>query len=374
MTSDAPLRISLARKILFAGVLVAIVLVVCEGGLRVRAWIKYGSPSTGVRDPMLVYDRDADLNVPRPGYDIKGARLHIQINSLGFRGDEIAREKPADTVRVACLGASTTFCAEVSSNHATWPYLLQEKLKQAYPGVKFEVVNAAVGGYVAADNLKNLEHRVLPLSPDLVIYYEANNEIVHDTQQLAIHDGLIDGARQSPLVSTLSRYSLMFDLAYKNLAIIGRSRSESTRTLSRVPADLPNRFIGVLEQMRADLAARETPFLLSTFIVKYRRSQDRATQIKNADVAFYYMPWMNIDGMLDAMDLYNKAIVDYGQQARLPVVDDRDVVPADSEHFSDCMHLLDPGAEAMADRFARYLTQSGLLDTAIGRARAVRSR
>ena len=157
-------------------------LVACEGALRVRARIKYGAAATGVRDPMVEYDRDANLNVPRPGYEVSGARINIKINSLGFRGDEFSREKPANTVRVACLGASTTFCAEVSSNHHTWPYLLQERLRKAYPGVNIEVVNAALGGYVAEDNLKNLRHRVMPLDPDLVLYYEANNEIVHDTQ------------------------------------------------------------------------------------------------------------------------------------------------------------------------------------------------
>jgi len=376
MSGEAPIRIPLGRKILYASILALVALVLCEGALRVRSWMRYGSAATGVRDPMLVYDRDADLYVPKPGYEVKGAKINIKINSLGFRGDEFVRQKPPGTVRVACLGASTTFCAEVSSNAATWPARLQEKLRQAYPGVNIEVVNAAVGGYVAEDNLKNLQHRVLPLEPDLVIYYEANNEIVHDTQLLAARDGLIraDGARQSPFVATMSKYSLTFDLAYKNLAIAARSRAaaDGQKVLDRVPRDLPDRFVGVLDRMHSDLAAKDVPFLLSTFIVKYRRDQDRATQVRNADVAFYYMPWMSIDGMLDAMDVYNQAILDYGARAHVPVVDDRDAIPPDADHFSDCMHLLDPGAEAMADRFARYILDAQVLKDAVSQARTRR--
>jgi len=373
MTGDPVIRIPARRKFLYACALALLAFVACEGALRLRARIKYGAAVSGVRDAMVQYDPGADLNVPQPGYESKGARIDIKINSLGFRGDEISREKPANTVRIACLGASTTFCAEVSSNHHTWPYLLQERLKQAYPGVSIEVVNTSLGGYVAADNLKNLRHRVLPLDPDLVLYYEANNEIVRDTQQLAAQQGLLraDGARQSPLVTTMSRYSLTFDLAYKNLAILLRSRAASgdTRKLDRVPSDLPDHFIGVLDQMRSDLAARDVPLVLSTFIVKYRRSQDRATQIKNADVAFYYMPWMSIDGMLDAMDVYNQAILDYGHREGLMAIDDREAVPPDAEHFSDCMHFLDKGAEAMADRLARNLIHSVDLDRAVARVR-----
>jgi len=351
------IRIPTRRKLLYLGVIIALVLLVCEVGLRARAWIRYGSPATGVRDPMLTYDPVADLQVPKPGYEIRGAKIHIKINSLGFRGDEFSRVKPPHTFRIVCLGASTTFSAEVSSNQAMWTSRLQEKLRADHPGLNVEVINAAVGGYVAADNLKNLRHRVLPLDPDLVIYYEANNEIVHDTQELAIREGLLaaGGRRQSTFVTRMSKASLTFDLAYKNLSILMRSRDTSTRKLDRIPRDLPAHFIGELDEMRTELAAKNIPFVLSTFIVKYRRDQDRATQIANADVAFYYMPWMSIDGMLDAMDVYNQAILDYGKRTGLDVIDDRTMIPPDAEHFTDCMHLADKGNAVMAERFYQHL-------------------
>ena len=114
--------------------------------------------------------------------------------------------------------------------------------------------------------------------------------------------------------------------------------------------------------MRQELAERDIPFMLSTFIVKYRRSQDRETQIANADVAFFYMPWMSIDGMLNAMDRYNRAILDY---ARAPQRGGRRRSrsdPADADHFTDCMHLGDKGAEAMAERFFRYMTAHKVME------------
>src|SRR5688572_28114679 len=211
-------ELTTSKKLVFSSVLVVALLLACEAAVRVRAWMRYGSTSASVRDPMLVYDEKADLHVPRPGWELKGDRLNIKINSLGFRGDEFTVEKPPNTIRIVCLGASTTFNAEVTSNAATWPHRLQEKLQAAYPDVKIEVINAAVGGYVAADNLKNLRHRVLPLDPDLVIYYEANNEIVRDTGELALERGLIEEAGRPQWVTTLSNASLLFDLAYKNLA------------------------------------------------------------------------------------------------------------------------------------------------------------
>src|SRR4030095_3803232 len=220
VTGTRPI-IPFRRKLLYMAVVVAVLLIACEGALRARAWIKYGTAAAGVRDPMLTYDPAAGLYVPKPGYEVKGANIHIKINSRGFRGDEFAVPKPPGTFRIVCLGASTTFSAETSSNDAVWPHQLQEKLRATYPGRGIEVINAAVGGYVSDDNLKNLEHRVLPLEPDLVIYYEANNEIVRDTRELAIRTGIISAtANQQPgWAKMLSKVSLLFDLAYKNLAI-----------------------------------------------------------------------------------------------------------------------------------------------------------
>ena len=368
---DRPVTIPTHRKVLFLAVLLLMLIGLCEAGLRARQWLRYGTFAASMRDPMLVHDKEADLLVPKPGYEIKGARLNVKINSLGFRGDEFERKKPAGTVRIACLGASTTFCMEVSHNHKTWPHRLQEKLSAAYPGVRFEVINTAVGGYTATENLRNLTHRVLPLDPDLAIYYEGNNEIVKDTGQLALRRGLIADGDSRSVARSVSQYSVLFDLAYKNLAILyGRKQSAATAKIDTIPNDLPQHFIGLLETMREQLAARDVPLVLSTFIVKFRRNQPRQTQIANADVEFYYMPWMSIDGMLDAMDTYNQAILDYAAKNRLPVVDDRDAVPPDAEHFSDCMHFVDKGAEAMAERFFGYLKGADVLEQAMDRARS----
>ena len=362
------MQISLGRKVLFSAVLVLGALLLCEAALRVRAYIRYGTLGMSVRDPMIHFDEAADLFVPTPGYRIQGNQVNISINSLGFRGDEFTREKPHNTVRIAVLGASTTFNAEVSSNHATWPHRLQETLRAAHPGLGIEVINASLGGYVSSDNLKSLRHRVLPLEPDLVIYYEANNEIVRDTRELAMQQGLIADGGRPPRIVELARYSLMFDLAYKNLAILVRGRSESGRKMDNVPTELPRRFIQTLDEMRQELDRKGIPFMVSTFIVKYRRDQERSLQIANADVAFYYMPWMSIDGLLSAMDVYNQAILDFAASRRLHVVDDRYAIPPTAEYFTDCMHLADKGAEAMAARFHRYFEKHRIVEQLVGAA------
>jgi hypothetical protein len=369
---DGRRHISTRRKLTFAAVLVVLVGVSCEAAVRVRAWIKYGTSSSSISEGMTVRDPTTGILIPKAGYNQQSSNISISINSLGFRGDEIAQKKPANTVRIACLGASTTFSTEVSNNHATWPAQLQTALEREYPGVAFEVINAAVPGYVITDNLINLRHRVLPLDPDLVIYYEANNDMALDTRALARREGVIaeTGNYISPATRWLSDHSLLFDLVHKNSKILFAEDTDSVGKLTHLPSDLPSRFENELGHLDAELRGKGIPLLLSTFVVKYRRDQPRATQMANANLSFYYMPWMTIDGLLDAMDYYNDAILRYAHAHDVPVVDDRTMIPADAEHFVDWAHMTDAGSAVQAERFRRFLVTSGMIRKIVDRRRA----
>lgn len=164
-------KLSTRRKLAYGSLCLVAFLLLGEAAVRVRAWIRYGHAGTSFTDDLLVEDPVTGLRIPQPGYQVKAAKVAFTINSLGFRGEEITLEKPPNTLRIACVGASTTFCGEVSSNEATWPHQLQERLQALYPDVRIQVINAGIPGYVASLSLKNLRLRVLPLQPDLVIYF-----------------------------------------------------------------------------------------------------------------------------------------------------------------------------------------------------------
>lgn len=96
-------------------------------------------------------------------------------NTLGFRGPEIAIPKPEGTLRVVCLGGSTTF-SDLVNDDETYPLLLERALREARPGRAIEVVNAGVPSYTAAESLANLTYRCLELEPDVVVVYHAAND------------------------------------------------------------------------------------------------------------------------------------------------------------------------------------------------------
>jgi lysophospholipase L1-like esterase len=97
-------------------------------------------------------------------------------NSHGFRGPEIPVAKPDGTVRVLCLGGSTTYSDAVSDDE-TYPFLLERVLREARPGVSIDVINGGVPSYTSAESLANLAFRGLEFEPDVLVIYHAANDV-----------------------------------------------------------------------------------------------------------------------------------------------------------------------------------------------------
>lgn len=102
----------------------------------------------------------------------------LTTNAFGFRGPELALDKPSKTVRIACVGASTT----VDAHHFAWSYpeLLQHWLSlwaaQQRLDLRFEVINAGREAIRSPDIRAIVEYEVLPLAVDYVVYYEGANQ------------------------------------------------------------------------------------------------------------------------------------------------------------------------------------------------------
>jgi lysophospholipase L1-like esterase len=95
-------------------------------------------------------------------------------NALGFRGAALERKKPAGVRRLACLGASTTYGMFVEAAEA-FPAQLGSLLAQTHG--RWEVINAGVPGWLSIETMVDLQLRVLPLDPDVVVVLQGRNEI-----------------------------------------------------------------------------------------------------------------------------------------------------------------------------------------------------
>lgn len=345
---DPTRRFSLRCRILAAVLPLLVVLLLAEGAMRLRQWVKYGTSSPSVND--FAIDAASGLPTPVPGSDTG----RIKIDSRGFRNAELAVPKPPGRIRLAFLGASTTFCAEASSNSATWPHLVCERLRKECPGNDFDYVNAGVPGYSVEHSMRNLEHRVRPLEPDLIFVYEVANDLSWDTRVLALEAGLFRGNVDEP--SWLAKISVVASWMQKNAKVRLRMRGlESENQLRFDPETLALGYRGRLEQLLR--SAREIAPLVAvgTFCWQVRADQPRERQIEACNTAAYYMPWMNIDGFLSAQRAYNKAIREAAATTGAVLVEGENEIPGDPVHFADSVHLTDAGCRAMAERVSKRI-------------------
>lgn len=323
--------------------LVALLLVVglAEAAVRIRAELTHGDIGAGVQS-LLVEDKALGLRTLQPNLALD----RLSTNSLGLRGPEPVVPKPPGTIRIAFLGASTTFSAEASSEASTWPAQAVALLRERFPNRRFDYVNAGVPGIAQESMRALLRHRVAATDPDVIVIYEATNELAVQSRQAAQRSGLWQGnGGRKP--SWLARHLMLADLAEKNIAFLrGGSGDSPQRALSTPAEQLARPYARELAQTVA-LARRVAPQVaVVTFTSRLQPGQTR-DQLAEGAASSLYMPYMTPRSLADAFQAYNAAARRVAARAGVPVIEAERAVPPDEAHFTDSVHLSDRGGAAM---------------------------
>lgn len=116
-----------------------------------------------------------------PAYTMKtdtSAEAFHPFNRFGFKGSDYPYEKPKNTIRIACLGGSTTA-------HG-YPKMMEDYMKtaQSADSVRFECMNFGVSGFSTAHSVVNFALNALDFDPDyIVVLHGWNDEMVRNFPQ-----------------------------------------------------------------------------------------------------------------------------------------------------------------------------------------------
>jgi len=357
------------QRALLAAILVVVTLslvLLAEMAVRVRAYVQYGTfgAAGGIEQTYRV-DDELKLRVPIPFAHFGSVRISAQ----GFRSPVVQMPKPSGTIRIAFLGGSTTFCAEVSDEAVAWPHLVTEAIRQRYPDVAFDYINAGVPGFSTSSAEQYLTKRVAKYQPDVIVIYEATNDLSANSYDVAEAQGLVVGRTEQNL-SWPSRYSLLWYLVEKNLLVL-RLQSETTQTSGRLSMN-PDIMEAIVAPFRRDLASlirssqEVAPLVVVvTFAARIRAGQLPDEQRASAVTSLYYMPYMTTQGLIDAFAAYNDVITDTANSMSVLLIAGESDIPGDSEHYVDSVHFSDRGSRAMARRVATGLFDSERLESLV---------
>ncbi len=154
----------------------------------------------------------------------------LTTNQFGWRGPQIELQKAPNTIRIACIGASTT--VDGHSLPFSYPEFLQNWLNiwaqaNGYK-VNFEVINAGREGLNTNDIAKVVQYELLPLDVDYLIFYEGSNQF-HPETMVSFPPEFKIGKPPAGLVPNLnnvdSEDKSILDVLSEYSAIAARARS-----------------------------------------------------------------------------------------------------------------------------------------------------
>jgi lysophospholipase L1-like esterase len=377
----------IAAIVLYNAIFICAVLGVAEYAARRFVYRHPGPPS---RLTELILDRWTAFR-SNPAYDANG----IHINHDGFRRDQdVAREKPANTVRIFLLGGSVAYGGESLypelggeqslSNNQTIDHFLEQKLNADFPARHWEVINAAVKGFFLNQDFALYLSKLQRYQPDCLILLDGVNDLFEMLRAGEKYDPYEDAGfgeqfdrmtRPGSLsLATMSSTWLLNNSAL--IRLVHDRVSQRNRTRARkakaAKANPQQRFSGLTpsEQRTYQSAVGQLPTYLHT-----ARGIHRLATMDGVDAFFFVQPflsltrkpltptearllgyWRKLDGTLDtygfqtlypqlASQLSNDGASHKYRVANLISAFDQ----MSSQAFTDYCHLTPAGNRGIAD-------------------------
>ncbi len=287
-------------------------------------------------------------------------------NRFGFRGPRISLEKPARTIRVAFAGASTTVNShDFGFSYPEYAVHFLNRFAQAnHLEVRFEALNAGREGIGSQDIAAIVREELVPLNPDLVVYYEGANQFYAQAgifpragprgsgfhklyEWLRVHSATADRIDRL-LMGSLSAGEPAKP-PYKLLWPPGVDESNPNPDLADLPLDL-GAIVGDLDSIRAALRPVGGELVLASFErftgdgmrlspVAHRLIYDQL----NTDL------WpLRYSDIRRLADFQNRVFRAYADRRQIAFLDVAGHMPQDPSLFSDTVHMTEVGERLKA--------------------------
>jgi peptidoglycan/LPS O-acetylase OafA/YrhL/lysophospholipase L1-like esterase len=264
----------------------------------------------------------------------------IHINSFGFRGSEINRDKQ-NRFRIFALGESPTFGPTIRASDRTWPEFLQDLINtRLICDRPIEVVNGATEAYTLANNIERLRRDIIPLKPDLVISYHGYNGLGVLFEKTAFSNAEKEPHREtkpSPILSEIS-YRV-------RLAISRFKQKKQVRPIYTEDQIMKSKYADSYRQLLR--IARDGGFrvVLSSSSMAVAESSPR--QVKD----FYGSVFHDIDETIIRNSAHNEMIKKLAAMENVPFIDTTLQLDGywDDDFYFDLVHFTQAGMKRMAE-------------------------
>jgi len=189
------MQVSYKKQIILGIFLLVILIFVIEGVIRLYEYFEIPCRFAGkdsfshidyftqrqlcIDHTNIIYDEPYELSSVKLSIKPNQHFDTLNINSYGFRGPEIIKDKSDDTYRIFVLGGSTTFGHTSTSDNTTITGYLQKKFNEIKLDKRIEVINGGIGHADSIRELNNIKNKLVDFEPDLFIIYDGWNDSTH---------------------------------------------------------------------------------------------------------------------------------------------------------------------------------------------------
>jgi lysophospholipase L1-like esterase/acyl carrier protein len=335
------------RGLLHAGIVALGLLFAGEAALQARSYVKHGRSAINLvsGESRVVMNERFHLKTYRPNIKDSdpGDNLEFTTNTLGFRSPEIPQLPAPGELRIAVVGASTVAGAYAKTNSATFPQLLEQRLRHAMPGRRINVINAGVEGYTVREIDSLVERAIIPLRPNVVVIYPGFNDMAYICKA---GPGKAAIALQPAPAPGLPQWVLTRELIAKNTLPLRESPVRATKIdpQTNFPASYGQTLDTTITRLQA---AGIKPVLLT--VARAFKPGDGETGKRMAITALFYNHCLDYAGLNEAGSLFNRTIADVARKRQISLIDLGTMMPSGPKHFIDAAHFTRAGEELSAE-------------------------
>jgi hypothetical protein len=313
----------------------------------------------------------------------------LAINAAGFRGKDIppTRQNPP-SYRVFLFGGSTMFSGTLRVPDSPGG-ILEHLLKERYPGIDFQIQNAATDWHSSQHSVMKLLFQALDYDPDVVVIYHGVNDLVRGLtptelsrgeywndyrHYLGAVVGLLDHNRTRRTVMRLYTGCWFSDFRYDAVPVLGPDgRGVNGMRVIFLPRTEPVevtewKSLGAFERnMRyfAEIAqARGIPVVMASQPSIYRPDLTERELAPTWIAAAHHEDGRrpSLASMIDGMAQFNATTRRVAEDMGAGFVDLDAAMPKTLEYFYDDVHYTRRGAEVVAQTLYEHLVGEGLVD------------
>ena len=228
-------QVSYKKQFILGLVLIIIFISVVEGVIRFYEINNLGCNLWGKNAFENVADENLqkqicldirELKHEKPSILVYASNQHyptLNINSFGFRGPEINKEKSDESFRIFLIGGSTAMSLGSTSDHTTISGYLQNLFDDKQLVKKVEVINAGMGAAESFSESYYIKNMLLEFDPDLFIIYDGANDARYRTLRISSDENLKNDTNfvmWQDLFRNLKQYRtpfVIYDQFYRNI-------------------------------------------------------------------------------------------------------------------------------------------------------------